>query len=126
MKKVRKLVGKLDEFLDTDDGEVHEDDFEKICKDKIFRDILFDLNMPLGFTMEDLQAMLDEDQDGSIKHKEFVQGLQRLIYCNEFQHVCLAKLERARLLHNIKRTNMQLNSFKEELVKHIDSSLQVA
>ena len=46
----------------------------------------------MNFTPNDLITMLDEDGTKDVNEQEVVQGLLRLVYCNDFQHTCLVKV----------------------------------
>jgi len=55
----------------------------------LLRDALQGIDLPHGFLTSDLHDILDEDCDGTLTRKEFVEGMFRLIYSNDMQRYCL-------------------------------------
>lgn len=60
-------------------------------------DLLDDADFPKGFTTNDLFVMLNLDGDDNISKDEWVTGMHRLIFSNDFQKTCLALLGQGHL-----------------------------
>jgi len=63
--------------------------------------LLREVDLPAGFTLEDLFCILDADGSGILSRSEFIGGLFRLLFSNEFQRQCLARLGEAQLRQTI-------------------------
>jgi len=59
--------------------------------------LLRDVDFPAGFTLQDLFILLDVDGSGVLGRSEFIGGIFRLLYSNEFQRQCLARLGEAQV-----------------------------
>jgi len=74
--------------------------------------ILREVDFPAGFTLQDLFQLLDTDGSGILSRNEFVGGIFRLLFSNEFQRQCLARLGEAHL-------RQTFLAIKEELIMEI-------
>lgn len=73
-----------------------------------FVDMLKQINLPLGFGLNDLYLMLDQDMNNQVTSREFVDGMYRLVYSNEFQHICLAHLSIAQVKQQVKQAQRDM------------------
>jgi len=64
-------------------------------------ELLREIQLPFGFTVDELFLMLDEDGDGFISRNEFIGGLFRTVFSNEFQRECMLRLGQAHVKHTI-------------------------
>ena len=64
-----------------------------------FQEALRACKVPHGFTLRDLHTMLDRSLDGYMTYTEFVEGMFRLIFCDDFQRGCMIQLS----IYQIKR-----------------------
>merc|ERR1712146_546639 len=53
------------------------------------QDLLNQVNLPRGFTPNEVMALLDVDGDGELSYDEFMLSFFRLIDNNDFQQTCL-------------------------------------
>jgi len=88
--------------------------------DREMRALLKDVELPHGFNPRDLLTMLDDDGSGHVNEDEFLEVMSRLIYCNEFQQLCLLKLS----LNQIKAMVQKQTDHLADLV--LDSNNHVA
>jgi len=51
--------------------------------------VIGSIDFPLGYTVSDLHHMLDKDHSGSITREEFIDGISRLCFSNDFQRSCV-------------------------------------
>mmetsp|Transcript_23628 Transcript_23628/g.43854 ORF Transcript_23628/g.43854 Transcript_23628/m.43854 type:complete len:631 (-) Transcript_23628:30-1922(-) len=78
--------------------------------------VLGDLGLPHGYSLEELFVMLDVDGNGDLSKLEFVQGIMRLIYCNQFQRDCLFRTAIGEVKMAVSKSEEKLRqSFKQEL-----------
>lgn len=105
LNQIQELVRNID--LDND-GKVFlneiEDDLEEatspLCQ------LLSKVNLPHGFSAQELVYLLDEDGDGAVQYEEFVTAFYRMIDCDDFQHLCLVQTG--------------INSIKRKMNAHFD------
>merc|ERR1712216_719012 len=76
-----------------------------------FVEMLKQINLPLGFGLGDLYLMLDQDMNNQVTSREFVDGMYRLVYSNEFQHICLNHLAIAQVKRQVKQ--LQKDTLRE-------------
>lgn len=81
------------------------------------------VQLPLGFTFEDLHTMLDVDGSGDLSHSEFLSGMCRLICGNEFQLACTSQLMMGQIKHNIHLMRTDLDSLRGH-VRTLKTSLR--
>lgn len=61
------------------------------------------IDLPHGFTPEEFITMLDADGSGSLTVTEFISNMFRLVHCNSFQNMCLARLQGNQVLRRVER-----------------------
>jgi len=54
--------------------------------------LLTQVDLPEGCTMKELFLLIDEDGDQTIQREEFVSALHRMLYCSDFQRLCLMQI----------------------------------
>jgi len=89
--------------------------------DKDFTELLRQIELPHGFSVEELYDMLDTAGDYSLSRAEFIAGMFRLIYSTDFQRQCLFQVEVARLKRSVR--GMQETMMKD--IRHEHSELLV-
>merc|ERR1719468_1380259 len=67
-----------------------------------------DVSLPVGYEVTDCHAMFDRDASGSITEQEFVEGMGRLIFSNEFQRSCMVQSSIADVLVEMKAVEQRL------------------
>jgi len=88
--------------LDTDGSEqISMEEMQAGSDNAFLFKVLRDIDFPAGFTLEDLFSLLDIDGSGVLSRNEFIGGLFRLLFSNEFQRQCLARLGEANLRQTI-------------------------
>jgi len=92
--KVLETLSELIEEYDADlDGFVSLAEFTRATQDARFQNILCQISLPVGFTVDELFAVLVSDVSGLICNHEFTGGLFRMMFSTEFQRECLMRLE---------------------------------
>jgi len=57
-----------------------------------FAQLLTQVDLPEGCTMTELFLLIDEDGDQTIQRGELVSALHRMLYCSDFQRLCLMQI----------------------------------
>jgi len=82
------------------DGLVTEEELETILEqDGKLASILTKIDLPEACTIEELFVLIDENGDGHVTRSELVSCMHRMLYCSEFQRLCLMQIS----LNNLKR-----------------------
>jgi len=88
-----------------------------------FRDIIESMDLPYGFEPQDLLSLIDEDASGSVNEKEFIEGLFRMIDCNDSQQLCLLKVSINQIKAAIRSarvaTKEQIQSSNKQVLQEI-------
>jgi voltage-gated sodium channel len=102
--KMRKLVIVADEvFAEDTDGSMTREEFElAIKKHPGLLEHISQLDLPRGFHVSDLHLMLDEEYEGSVSKKEFLNGMFRLVFSDDFQRNCCIMLTVAQVKKEVK------------------------
>lgn len=109
-------------FENDDDGGVEMHEMEKLVEDKPeLMKLFIDCDLPRGFTISDLHLIFDEKYGGTVDKEEFVTGMFRLIFNNEFQRDCCTLLTVAQVKAEVKTVVTEL---KDELERHMDSMVR--
>jgi hypothetical protein len=58
-----------------------------------FVQVLQTLDLPFAFSATELMNMLDNDRSGHLSMHEFIRGVQRLLYCSDFQRDCIHNMQ---------------------------------
>jgi len=87
----------IQQFDEDQDGEISLAELKVAIQDPQLQELLHQISLPVGFTVEELFAMLDSDGSGAISYHEFTGGLFRIIYSNDFQRECLLRLGHAHI-----------------------------
>jgi len=66
------------------------------------REMVADAALPPGYGIWDCHAMFDRDVSGTITKKEFVQGMGRLIFSNDFQRSAMTQIAISDVLTELK------------------------
>jgi len=84
--------------LDVDgNSELSLNELRAGSKDPRLHKLLRLIDLPVGFTIEELFSLLDVDGSGILSRAEFIGGMFRLIFSNEFQRGCLTQLGETQL-----------------------------
>lgn len=83
------------------------------------------VNLPDGFNLEDCHAMFDKDATNNINHEEFVQGMKRLIFSNDFQRSCMTQASIADVLFEVKRAEERIKDQLKELLAVFHGGMKV-
>jgi len=89
MYMVAKLLEAIDDSDEDSSGTINLQEFRQVQRKPHAADIFAALNLPPGFEAKDLFALLDSDGNGVLDRYEFLLGICRLIWCDEFQSQCL-------------------------------------
>jgi len=127
--KIQSLLDVVGEIDQEGDGNITMEEFEEAENNPRLRDILASIDLPPAFSCTDLFVMLDKEGDGELSAQEFFNGMYQLIFCDDFQNQCLAKLAVAEIKMAIFRLKKEIGEdikrFTQELAnqssQHSDS-----
>jgi len=91
--------------------------------DKDFTKLLRQIDLPHGFTVQELYDMLDTEGDYSLDRGEFIAGMFRLIYSSDFQRQCGFQMEMVRMKRSLR--GMQETMMKEIRDEHTELLVRI-
>eukprot|EP00747_Dinoflagellata_sp_TGD_P202643 gnl/TRDRNA2_/TRDRNA2_76170_c0_seq2.p1 gnl/TRDRNA2_/TRDRNA2_76170_c0~~gnl/TRDRNA2_/TRDRNA2_76170_c0_seq2.p1 ORF type:complete len:251 (+),score=52.28 gnl/TRDRNA2_/TRDRNA2_76170_c0_seq2:46-798(+) len=86
---------------DSADGNITMEEMASEDNAKVMKEMIRDLELPIGFKPGDLFRLLDEDCDGELTSNEFLAGLLRLLLSNDFQRHCAECLGVQQIRHQV-------------------------
>lgn len=89
MYMVAQLLEAIDDSDEDRSGTINLQEFRQVQRKPHAAEIFAALNLPPGFEAKDLFTLLDSDGNGQLDRYEFLLGICRLIWCDEFQSQCL-------------------------------------
>jgi len=75
------------------------------------------IDLPANSTLHDLFDLIDDDGDGNITSEEFHSAMYRMIYCSDFQRMCLLQLSLNRTRNHVLETKRQVVEMRAEMMK---------
>jgi len=112
MRAIQRLADTMCELDDDGNSVLSLDELRKGSGNQRLQCLLRQIDLPAGFTAEELFAMLDIDSSTVISYDEFVGGMFRLLFSNGFQRECLARLGES----NVKQVILRA---KEEIIGEV-------
>jgi len=88
------------------------------------RELLRQIDLPVGFTIEELFDILDVDGSGIISRSEFIGGLFRMVFSNTFQRDCLTRLGEAQMRRYMDGVKMQILSEMRAMQNSLQAQIQ--
>lgn len=74
------------------------------------KELLGEVELPEGYEIQDFHAMFDKDTSHSLTRHEFVHGMKRLIFSNDFQRNCMMQSSIAEVLVEMKALEARLRN----------------
>merc|ERR1719195_1361745 len=88
-----RLHGMLTTMDSNDDGRVDADELKKAIKmDREVLELIKSVDLPEGFSAEELVPMLDTDGDGKLSYDNFIRSFYRLIDGGDFNQLCIMQM----------------------------------
>jgi len=106
---IEDLASLMFELDSNHDQRVSLDELQAGASNPRLQQVLRQIHLPVGFTVEELFMMIDEDGDGFISRNEFIGGLFRTVFSSEFQRECMVRLG----LANVRKT---MCTIKDQIV----------
>jgi len=75
--------------------------------------LLNKLDLPEGCTMKELFVLIDDDGDAHVQRQEFVTAMHRMIYCSEFQRLCMMQISLNTVKHLLRHLSEEIETLKE-------------
>lgn len=114
-------------FEKDDDGGVEMQEMEDIINARPdLRDLLMTCGLPRGFDIGDLHLIFDEDHGGTVDKEEFVTGMFRLIFNNEFQRDCCTLLTVAQVKAELKAAMADMKDDFKLLLAKLDGKVAIS
>ncbi|CAJ1339866.1 unnamed protein product [Effrenium voratum] len=114
MHMVAELLSAIDDSDEDSNGVINLQEFRQVQRKPHAAQIFAALNLPPGFEATDLFCLLDRDGDGALDRFEFLLGICRLIWCDEFQSQCLMNYGIAKVREDIRGLQGSLRELLEE------------
>eukprot|EP00747_Dinoflagellata_sp_TGD_P096844 gnl/TRDRNA2_/TRDRNA2_166956_c3_seq2.p1 gnl/TRDRNA2_/TRDRNA2_166956_c3~~gnl/TRDRNA2_/TRDRNA2_166956_c3_seq2.p1 ORF type:complete len:337 (+),score=72.94 gnl/TRDRNA2_/TRDRNA2_166956_c3_seq2:97-1011(+) len=89
--------------------------------EELIAGVMAGLDLPPGFTPLDLHAMLDTGCDGTLSTSEFIEGMFRMVFSNDFHRACMSQLS----LNHIKLQVVQMNNKIQHELDDVKESLKL-
>lgn len=107
--EIAELMFELDE---DENAEISLTELKQGSQNPVLQHLLREIDLPAGFSVEELFNMLDTDYNGIVTRTEFIGGMFRLVYSNEFQRECLARVGETYVKHCVR-------SMKDEIIQEM-------
>jgi len=113
MDAVKSLACIMFDLDEDGDGQLTKQELATGLQNDAFNELLQRVDIPWGFTVDDLFSMLDTSCRGKLSKSEFTTGLFHLIFSSEFQRECRSAVHQA----GLKKIVIEL---KDHLLMHLD------
>lgn len=117
MEAIEDLAELMFELDEDGNYELDVNELQRGVSNPRLHKLLRHIDLPVGFTAEELFNMLDLDGSGKISRSEFIGGIFRLIFSNDFQRQCLTILRDT-------QTKKLLNAVREQIIEEIRQGQQ--
>jgi len=108
MRLVQALSDVMKE-LDTDgDDHLSREELVLAVGHHAFHGLIGELELPKGFSIEDMFVLLDVESTGKITHQEFVDGMFRMVHNSPFQQMCMVQLQLSQVKSKIKQLHQEI------------------
>lgn len=120
--KAFNMISTLMFEIDTnDDMKISKKEMEEGKNNEKLHELLQKVDFPHGFTYTEFHAMLDQDGSGHLSQSEFINGMLRLVYNDQFQRDCMFQLTMGQIKANQRKLHKEMKAFIQELysgIKH--------
>jgi len=105
MQKVDELWGIMNQLDQNGDGQLSEAEVLAAIFNEKFSELFSEFDLPKGFRIDDLFAVLDCNANGMLTGEEFVDGMFRMVNNDSFQHTCMFQLGMSQIKKLVKETH---------------------
>jgi hypothetical protein len=113
-----KLEEVVEVVFHTGDGhEISEDEFKDHASSQLLFDLIGEIDFPHQFSLKDLFTLLDTSGHRMIVKEQFVDGMMRLIYGNDFHRDCQALLSLNKVRRDLILVRKELRAMHLRLTK---------
>jgi hypothetical protein len=106
--------------LDEDNNQrLSREEFESGSRNPQLQSLIRGIELPIGFTFDEMFTMLDTDGDGLLTRAEFVDGIMRLIYNSDFQRDCMQNCAFGLIKRSQRELHVELRELTLELRKDV-------
>jgi len=121
---IEGLASLMFEVDSNHDDSITVEELQKAASDPRLVELLTKIKLPFGFTVEELFATLDQRNNGQISRNEFIGGLFRIVYSNDFQRQCLLRLGQTRVLQSMAKMKEEIIIEMKAEQQHMMSQIQ--
>lgn len=120
------LISSLMFDLDTnEDKRISRQEMEAGANNDQLHELLQRVDFPHGFTFAEFHAMLDQDGSGQLSRREFINGLLRLVYNDQFQRDCMFQLTMGQIKANQCKLHREMKSHIHQLFAGIKREIDI-
>jgi len=113
---LERLHGMLKTMDSNIDGKIDAKELKKAIKeDSEVLELIGSIDLPEGFSAEELVLMLDSDGDGTLSYDNFIRSFYRLIEGGDFQQLCLLQMNINSIKHHIVEIKQHTTKLQEPL-----------
>eukprot|EP00747_Dinoflagellata_sp_TGD_P047887 gnl/TRDRNA2_/TRDRNA2_145271_c0_seq2.p1 gnl/TRDRNA2_/TRDRNA2_145271_c0~~gnl/TRDRNA2_/TRDRNA2_145271_c0_seq2.p1 ORF type:complete len:569 (+),score=102.39 gnl/TRDRNA2_/TRDRNA2_145271_c0_seq2:244-1707(+) len=123
MQHVKNLLAVMLELDDNSDGMITVKEITSPENKQALENIMNDLDLPAGWTAKDLHTMLDEAGNGVLSAAEFLEGMFRLVFANDFHRSCLNRIAANQIKHQLYVLDRKVDRNFEDLNGKFDRIL---
>ncbi len=114
--RMRKLLMLSDQLFESDDEHLTKDKLQALsAENPVLMEELRAMEFPRGFRLRDLHLMFDQEYSSTLTKDEFVNGMFRIIFNDEFQRDCCVLLNIAQMRQQMQDNFERLHNDLKEL-----------
>jgi len=114
--RIRDMVFALDK---DESGSISIEEIEEGWQEPQLRELMADINLPKGWTPQELMSLLDADGDEELTFEEFMKSFYRLIASDPFQQSCCMHAS----LNDVKAKQNRANQLMEQNTKELKEQM---
>jgi len=113
MYKVQSIRNVMEEIDKDGDGCISKEELEQAIEDhKDLANLLLCVDLPHNCTIDEVFKLIDEDGDENISPDEFHAEMYRLVFCTDFQRMCLLQISLNRVKHMLLDVQSELKQLR--------------
>jgi len=113
---LERLHGLLEKMDSNRDGKIDSGELKMAMRqDPEVMALIDSIDLPGGFSADELVLLLDSDGDGLLSYDSFIRSFYRLIDGGDFQQLCLLQMNMHTIKHQILETKQHTMKMQEQL-----------
>jgi len=82
-----------------------------VLNNSMLSELISDIDLPANFTLQELFTLIDASGDGNISGDELMAEMYRLLFCSDFQRLCVMRT-------SVNQVKSMIQSLRKELVEY--------